>query len=482
MRATLGVWVAGVLAASCGAKTVEQGGDPAHATGGAANLSHSTTGGAANPSNTATGGLNQGDGGQPAAGNASYPAAGANGKAGSGGGHGVAPTCGDAHLDASEACDDGNRLSGDGCSEGCTVEPGWSCITGSCGWLCGDHLVSAPEQCVVGTCPNAALVPPEPPAPGSEPHPCDIYAADGGPCVAAHSTVRALYATYAGPLYQVKNARGETHDIAPLEPGGFADSAAQDGFCAAGACTITIIYDQSGWGNQLTKAPAGGGKGTPGNEANAKALPVEFGAHPVYGLHVVPGVAYRNNQACGTATGDDAETEYMVVAGDFYNAGCCFDYGNVERDSRDDGEGAAEAVYFGSTIIWGKGAGSGPWVMADLENGVWAGDVSPYAPNESLDFKYVTAMVKGDAAGKNHWAIKTGNAQSGPLRTFFDGARPSAKYNPMRKQGGIGLGAAGDNSNGAQGNFFEGVMTAHFSSSAADAAVQANIVSVYAVH
>ena len=32
--------------------------------------------------------------------------------------------------------------------------------------------------------------------------PCDIYAADGGPCVAAHSTVRALYATYDGPLYR----------------------------------------------------------------------------------------------------------------------------------------------------------------------------------------------------------------------------------------------------------------------------------------
>jgi len=37
-------------------------------------------------------------------------------------------------------------------------------------------------------------------------------------------------------------------------------------------------------------------------------------------------------------------------------------------------------------------------------------------------------------------------------------------------------GIAGDNSNTAQGNFFEGLMTAHFSSDAADDAVQANIV------
>ena len=36
--------------------------------------------------------------------------------------------------------------------------------------------------------------------------PCDIFdaAPEGTPCVAAHSTVRALYAKYDGPLYQVR--------------------------------------------------------------------------------------------------------------------------------------------------------------------------------------------------------------------------------------------------------------------------------------
>ena len=32
--------------------------------------------------------------------------------------------------------------------------------------------------------------------------PCDIYADAGAPCVAAHSTTRALYASYNGPLYR----------------------------------------------------------------------------------------------------------------------------------------------------------------------------------------------------------------------------------------------------------------------------------------
>jgi hypothetical protein len=105
--------------------------------------------------------------------------------------------------------------------------------------------------------------------------------------------------------------------------------------------------------------------------------------------------------------------------------------------------------------------------------------VSPFLDNTPVTHKYVTGMVKGDVAGKNHWTIKVGNAQSGALTTPFDGARPSARYNPMRKEGGIGLGTGGDNSNAAQGNFFEGVMTATYAPNSADDQVQANIVSAY---
>ena len=40
--------------------------------------------------------------------------------------------------------------------------------------------------------------------------PCDIYASGGTPCVAAHSTTRALYAAYTGSLYQVQRASDST--------------------------------------------------------------------------------------------------------------------------------------------------------------------------------------------------------------------------------------------------------------------------------
>lgn len=42
---------------------------------------------------------------------------------------GIAARCGDGKVDSvrGEVCDDGNLVSGDGCSAGCEVEPGWIC-------------------------------------------------------------------------------------------------------------------------------------------------------------------------------------------------------------------------------------------------------------------------------------------------------------------------------------------------------------------
>ena len=36
-------------------------------------------------------------------------------------------SCGDGNVHQDEECDDGNQISGDGCSEECTVEEGWLC-------------------------------------------------------------------------------------------------------------------------------------------------------------------------------------------------------------------------------------------------------------------------------------------------------------------------------------------------------------------
>ena len=348
-------------------------------------------------------------------------------------------------------------------------------------------------------------------------NPCDIYAADGAPCVAAHSTVRALFSNYGGRLYQVnRSADGALLDVRARAAGGVADAAAQDAFCgapspsppppapppalpplnstvslvpagrpalafrhcdaqgfatppdgsadfafklvralsgaaglyslqsvnfpefyvapistaepgrlgvarappaadaswaiapasgggfalalpargglvaavgnnltgncagsyaapsagvflapagAAGAawlvvpagappappaCTISVIYDQTGNANDLSVAPAGGAAEHRDRPVDAAGLRVRAGGADVYAAFFEAGNGYRNDATRGVATGNDAEVIYMVTSGVHYNGGCCFDYGNAEVNNHDDGAGTMEAVYFGS--------------------------------------------------------------------------------------------------------------------------------------
>ena len=89
--------------------------------------------------------------------------------------------------------------------------------------------------------------------------PCDIYAIGRTPCVAAYSTVRALYRGYFGPLYRVTRVSdGTSTDIGVQSPGGYANAARQDAFCAGTICTISRLYDQSPERNDLGIEPIGG--------------------------------------------------------------------------------------------------------------------------------------------------------------------------------------------------------------------------------
>ena len=309
---------------------------------------------------------------------------------------------------------------------------------------------------------------------------CDIYAAGGTPCVAAHSTTRALYGSYNGPLYQVRRTSDNaTRNIGLLSVGGYADAAAQDSFCSGTTCLISIIYDQSGRGNNLTQAPPGGFSGPAAggfdNLAIATAAPTMINGHKAYGVYVSPGTGYRDNNTNGIATGDQPEGMYAVFDGTHYNGGCCFDYGNAETSSLDTGNGHMEAIYFGNIKVWGFGTGDGPWIMADLENGLYSGVNAGFNANDpTINHRYLTAIIKGEP---NHWAIRGGNAQSGGLSTFYNGPRPNVSgYNPMHKEGAIILGIGGDNSNGSAGTFYEGVMTSGYPSDATENSVQANIV------
>ncbi len=119
-------------------------------------------------------------------------------------------------------------------------------------------------------------------------------------------------------------------------------------FCSGTTCTITIIYDQSGKGNNLT-IEAANGKQDSGT--NAAALPLTVGGHKVYGLYVSAGVGYRDDFTSGVAKNGAPEGEYMVASGTHVNSPCCFDYGNAETSGKDTGNGHMDAINL-STRCW----------------------------------------------------------------------------------------------------------------------------------
>ena len=314
--------------------------------------------------------------------------------------------------------------------------------------------------------------------------PCDVLKNGGSQCVAAHSTVRVIVPSYTGPLYQLCNGtaaagpascKGTAQDVGSKE--GYADAAAHDAFCSGAACTITKIYDQSGQKNDLEPAPKGGAKPTPDNPADAGALKVTINGHAAYGILIKGGIGYRAGcSGCtvktgnGMVKGDDPESMYWVTSQKDLIDNCCFDYGNAEVTSNDDGNGTMEALYFGGGVVWGTGAGGkpGPWIMADLENGLYAGwenkQDKNISTNTALNYDFVTGVLLGDTqeknSGKGRFALYGGDSTSCTLKVMYDGIRPEKPgYVPMLKQGSIILGLAGDNSNSAGGRFYEGAIS-----------------------
>ncbi|WP_369188640.1 arabinofuranosidase catalytic domain-containing protein [Streptomyces sp. R08] len=308
--------------------------------------------------------------------------------------------------------------------------------------------------------------------------PCDIYGAAGTPCVAAHSTTRALVSSYNGPLYQVTRASdGATADIGVLAQGGYADAGRQDTFCQNTTCRISKVYDQTSRHNDLTPGPAGTAGGVD-RGADAGEIAVTAGGHKVYGIWISPGVGYRyTGVASGVAVNGQPEGAYMVASGTHVGSDCCFDYGNAESTPADTGNGHMDAVSIATTCYFAPCIGSGPWVEADMENGMFQGNNGSNTANLGNNSAYVTAVLKNN--GQTTYALKGGNSQSGALSTWWNGALPTrGGYRPMQQEGGIILGTGGDNSNRNRGTFFEGVMVAGYPTDAAENAVQANIVSV----
>eukprot|EP01051_Picozoa_sp_SAG22_P015069 SAG22_NODE_1918_length_3313_cov_4.560361_5_plen_256_part_00 len=170
--------------------------------------------------------------------------------------------------------------------------------------------------------------------------------------MAAHSMVRALFGSYAGPLYEVHRASDNaTKRIGVVAKGGLADSAAQEAFCGSSTCRVLRIFDQTessggasahldvirhsaadncshvghnpvcpGCGNPVPRCDTG---------VNASRARLSFGAGSgadhAFAASFEGGMGYHFNgsNASGIPTGDAPESMYAVLSGTHVNDQCC---------------------------------------------------------------------------------------------------------------------------------------------------------------
>ncbi len=329
----------------------------------------------------------------------------------------------------------------------------------------------------------------------SGPPPGDIANGAGVSVVAAHSMTRALFATYAGNLFQVSRASDhQKKDIAVTATGGTVDLATLDAFCASAACGVATLYDQTGNGNDLKQAtqnnmPTLALWQTKGGSTLPYALTQNSGGPGAIGGDPTGQFLRNRTQTKKIPTGSAPQTEYMVVYAKYFKGHCCYDYGNMESGVQNDGPGTMNALYFGQTKDWTWGAASGPWGMVDMEDGVFsfggnAGNVDPSNGNTDGQntsdpaFAYPgtnVVAVLSKTNGTSTFALKAGDMEQGTgFATAWSGALPDG-YAPLHQEGGLSLGEGGDGSDNVDGAFFEGFVVAGEESDTADTALQTNL-------
>jgi len=229
----------------------------------------------------------------------------------------------------------------------------------------------------------------------------------------------------------------------------------------------------------------GGGSGM--KPATATKDPITISGSRAYGLYMDQGIAYwHDGSKSGMPLGAEPQGIYMVATGVYKGGGhtgsvCCFDYGNGETGRAYVAGPSMDALNFSTIPTWQMGAGSGPWVMADLEGGIYSSGtnsmkVNPNVP--SMPYQFVTAAEKNN--GTTEFTLRGSDATKGStLATFYKGKLPNG-YSPMKKQGSIVLGSGGDccatNMNLGSGTFYEGAIVSGYPSDATEDAIQANIV------
>ncbi len=338
---------------------------------------------------------------------------------------------------------------------------------------------------------------------GASTLPGDVAKAAGTPFVAAHAMTRALFAAYNGPLFKaLRVSDKQEKDIGVATAGGLADLAALNSFCSGTTCKVTTLYDQSGNGNDMWRADDPN-TNQPGTNKPCDLMDIEYwqmSDGTKVPLAVETGAMWKSTAQClrnrdktkNMPTGAEPQTEYAIFHAKYLNNNCCFNYGNTGNAIHYSGPGTLSALNFSKITFWSKGTGDGPWPMVDFETGVYAGNTAKCGsgapttvdctstgenPNPSVTFDIVSTFFKHN--GVDHWALKTGNAKTGPLSVNINLTALPKGYSPLKQEGGLGLGEGGAGDSNGTGGFSEGAVMTGETSDATDNAIQQSIVGVY---
>src|SRR5947208_14957100 len=100
----------------------------------------------------------------------------------------------------------------------------------------------------------------------------------------------------------------------------------------------------------------------------------------------------------------------MFTSSNSANQWCCFDYCSSETSHNDTGNATMNAIEWGTACWFGGCVGSGPWVEADLENGMYdTGTGSNKDPNNAgVHVPFVSAGEQNN--GTSNCSLQHGRA------------------------------------------------------------------------
>ena len=198
------------------------------------------------------------------------------------------------------------------------------------------------------------------------------------------------------------------------------------------------------------------------------------GGYKEYGLYINGQTGYRDNSTSGVAVNGAAEGMYMVASGTHVNSGCCFDFGNAETNTRDNGDGHMDAVNLDHLLRVLAVHGKRP--LGRGRHG--ERPVRGRERQQPERHKQQQRLRHRGAEEQRADVLRAQRRQRAIRRTVDLLGRVAARAATRRctRRARSCSAPAATTATPSIGSFFEGVMTSGYPTDAADNAVQANIV------